>query len=92
MTGRLLATLRGHKKEVYDMAVNYENTLLATGDSDRTIRIWNLKSTQNLAELTGHTGVITSLQVSVLIIACVLLSIYVIYLFIYLLYLFYLCL
>nr|XP_042900539.1 bromodomain and WD repeat-containing protein 3 [Parasteatoda tepidariorum] len=60
--GRLLATLRGHSAEITDMAVNYENTLLAAGSCDKTIRVWCLRTTAPVAVLNAHTGMVTSLQ------------------------------
>ena len=33
--GRLLATLRGHQAEISDIAVNYENNLIAAGSCDK---------------------------------------------------------
>ena len=33
--GRLLATLRGHQAEISDIAVNYENSLIAAGSCDK---------------------------------------------------------
>ena len=62
-TGRLLATLRGHAAEITDIAVNYENTLLAAGSCDKTVRVWCLKTTAPVAILQAHTGMITGLQV-----------------------------
>jgi len=56
--------MRGHGAEITDMAINYENTLLASGSCDRTIRVWCLKTKSPTAILQGHTGMITSLQVS----------------------------
>lgn len=64
--GRLLATLRGHSAEITDMAVNYENTLIAAGSCDKIIRVWCLRSKAPVAILQGHTGMITSLQVILL--------------------------
>lgn len=61
--GRLLATLRGHAAEISDMAVNYENTLLAAGSCDKMIRVWCLQTCAPLAVLEGHSASITSLQV-----------------------------
>ncbi|XP_053397072.1 bromodomain and WD repeat-containing protein 3-like isoform X3 [Mercenaria mercenaria] len=61
---RLKATLRGHAGEITDMAINYENTLLASGSCDKTVRVWCLKSCAPAAVLQGHTGMITSLQFS----------------------------
>ena len=33
--GRLLATLRGHQAEISDIAVSYENNLVAAGSCDK---------------------------------------------------------
>ena len=63
-TGRLLATLRGHAAEITDMAINYENTMLATGSCDKQIRVWCLRTASPIAVLHAHTGMITSLQVT----------------------------
>ena len=65
MTGRLLATLRGHDGEIVDIAVDYENTLLASGSCDKHVRIWCLNTTVCLAVLQSHTATVTSLQVCV---------------------------
>jgi WD40 repeat protein len=62
-SGRLMATLRGHAAEVSDMAVNFENTLLATGSNDKMVRIWNLQTKAPVTVLHGHTGNINTLQV-----------------------------
>lgn len=59
-----MATLRGHNSEITDIAVNHENTLLASGSCDKTIRVWCLKTKAPIAVLQSHTGTITSLQVS----------------------------
>ncbi|XP_061602982.1 LOW QUALITY PROTEIN: PH-interacting protein-like [Cololabis saira] len=62
--GRLLATLRGHAAEISDMAVSYENTMIAAGSCDKTIRVWCLQTCAPLAVLEGHAASITSLQFS----------------------------
>lgn len=61
--GRLLATLRGHAAEISDMAVNYENTLLASAGCDKMIRVWCLRTCAPITVLQGHTASITSIQV-----------------------------
>lgn len=38
--GRLLATFRGPSAEIMDIAVNFDNTLLAAGSLDRVLRVW----------------------------------------------------
>ncbi|KAF2985326.1 hypothetical protein EK904_001736, partial [Melospiza melodia maxima] len=62
--GRLFTTLRGHSAEISDMAVNYENTMIAAGSCDKMIRVWCLRTCAPVAVLHGHTGSITSLQFS----------------------------
>ncbi|KAK1882757.1 Bromodomain and WD repeat-containing protein 3, partial [Dissostichus eleginoides] len=47
--GRLLSTLRGHSAEICDMAVNHENTFIASASCDKTIRV-------------AHAASITSIQ------------------------------
>lgn len=63
--GRLHSTLRGHHAEISDLAVNFENTLIAAGSCDKTIRVWCLRTCAPMAVLQGHSGSITSLQVIV---------------------------
>ncbi|XP_025097468.1 PH-interacting protein-like isoform X2 [Pomacea canaliculata] len=63
-SGRLLATLRGHSSEITDLAVNYENTLLASSSCDKMVRVWCLRTKAPLAVLQGHTGAINTLQFS----------------------------
>lgn len=70
--GRLLSTLRGHSAEISDMAVNYENTMIAAGSCDKIIRVWCLRTCAPVAVLQGHTGSITSLQVDVHVRVCAL--------------------
>ena len=58
-----MATLRGHAAEITDMTVNQENTLLATGSMDKSVRVWSLRTKATVAVLHGHTGYITTIQV-----------------------------
>ncbi|CAF0748059.1 unnamed protein product [Brachionus calyciflorus] len=62
--GRLLATFRGHEKEISDIDINFENTLLASGSCDKTLRIWNLKTTECTFVLQSHTSMVTSIEFS----------------------------
>ncbi|GAA6104895.1 bromodomain and WD repeat-containing protein 3, partial, partial [Tachysurus ichikawai] len=62
--GRLLATLRGHAAEISDMAVNYENTLIASASCDKVIRVWCLRTCAPITVLQAHTASITSVQFS----------------------------
>lgn len=60
---RLLATLRGHEKEISDIDINFENTLVASGSCDKSIRIWNLRTTESMTVLQGHNAMVTSVEV-----------------------------
>ncbi|KPP58353.1 hypothetical protein Z043_123830, partial [Scleropages formosus] len=62
--GRLLATLRGHAAEISDMAVSYDNMLLASASCDRVIRVWCLRTCAPITVLQGHSTSITSIQFS----------------------------
>ncbi|KAI4892671.1 hypothetical protein NFI96_022685, partial [Prochilodus magdalenae] len=62
--GRLLSTLRGHAAEISDLAVNYENTLIASASCDKVIRVWCLRTCAPITVLQGHTASITSIQFS----------------------------
>lgn len=64
--GSLHSTLRGHCAEISDLAVNFENTLIAAGSCDKSIRVWCLRTCAPVAVLQGHSGSITSLQVRAL--------------------------
>ena len=68
--GSLHSTLRGHSAEITDLAVSYENTLIAAGSCDKTIRVWCLRTCAPVAVLQGHSGSITSLQVNSLSCRC----------------------
>jgi len=60
-----MATFRGHEKEISDIEINFENTLLASGSCDKSIRIWNLQTTANIEILQGHTAMVTSIEVKI---------------------------
>lgn len=60
--GRLLATFRGASAEITDIAVNLENTLMAAGSLDRFLRVWDMQTAGPIAVLSGHTGMITSVN------------------------------
>ncbi len=62
-TGQLLATFRGHSAEVTDLALSFDNTMIASGSLDKTVRVWCAQSSAPLCVLTGHQGHITSVQV-----------------------------
>lgn len=60
--GRLLFTYRGASSEITDIAISLDNSLLAAGSLDHILRVWDLQSASPIAVLTGHTGMITSVN------------------------------
>lgn len=62
LDGRLLATFRGASSEITDIAINTDNTLIAAGSLDRILRVWDVRTTAPIALLSGHTGMITSVN------------------------------
>ncbi|CAF0813240.1 unnamed protein product [Adineta ricciae] len=63
-TGRLMATFRGHSKEICDIDVNFENTLVASASLDKKVRIWNLNTTKMECVLHGHQSGINATKFS----------------------------
>ncbi|KZC10837.1 PH-interacting protein, partial [Dufourea novaeangliae] len=60
--GRLLATFRGASAEIMDIAVNFDNSLLAAASLDRILRVWCFQTMSPVAVLSGHSGMITSVN------------------------------
>ena len=60
--GRLITTFRGASAEITDIAVSLDNSMLAAGSLDRILRVWDLQSGSPIAVLSGHTGMITSVN------------------------------
>ncbi|XP_076220915.1 bromodomain and WD repeat-containing protein isoform X2 [Nomia melanderi] len=60
--GRLLATFRGASAEIMDIAVNFDNSLLAAASLDRILRVWCFQTMSPIAVLSGHSGMITSVN------------------------------
>ncbi|KAJ2906305.1 hypothetical protein GGI21_004062, partial [Coemansia aciculifera] len=67
-TGFLINTFKGHQEVITDLALNVENTLLASASADGTARIWNLKTGEPRAVLvanpSGRRKSITSVKFS----------------------------
>jgi len=60
LTGEEVTSLRVPGAKIY--ALSYiSNQLLATGGSDNTIRLWDLKDNTNRYQLSGHTGSVVAL-------------------------------
>lgn len=61
---RELATLTGHSGYVCSTAFSPNGWLLASGSSDRTIKLWEMPVGRQLATLTGHSSEVYSVAVS----------------------------
>lgn len=58
------AQLIGHRDLVQTVAFDPHGTLLATGSTDRTIRLWNARTGAPVATLTGHQGSVDGIAFS----------------------------
>ncbi|KAJ2887513.1 hypothetical protein FB639_001261 [Coemansia asiatica] len=67
-TGYLIKTFKGHQGMVSDIALNVENTLLASASTDGSVRIWNLKTgeprTVLIANPQGRVKSVTGVRFS----------------------------
>lgn len=61
--GRLLATFRGASSEIMDIAVNFDNTLLAAGSIDRVLRVWCFQTMSPVSTLKTKIEIIIFLCV-----------------------------
>ncbi|MCY3742867.1 MAG: T9SS type A sorting domain-containing protein [Candidatus Poribacteria bacterium] len=62
-TGSLLRTLTGHTEQVDDsIAFSPDGTTLASGSYDRTIRVWDVNTGKELAQLSGYIPLVPSIH------------------------------
>jgi WD40 repeat protein len=54
--------LRGHTGVVQSLHFRYDSNYLASGSSDSTVRLWDVKKVATLATLTGHVGSVRCVQ------------------------------
>ncbi len=60
-----IASLEGHTDRVSSVAFSpVDATLLATGSSDRTVKLWDVETQQEIVTLEGHTGRVSSVAFS----------------------------
>lgn len=50
----LMVELNGHEDDVFSVAFNDEGNFLASGSGDKTVRIWDVQATSELARFDGH--------------------------------------
>lgn len=56
--------LDGSKNSIYSLAINQCGTLVASGSTEKVIRLWDPRSRQKLLKLRGHTDNVRSLLFS----------------------------
>ncbi len=64
-TGKEYRNFKGHKEFVQSLSFSPDESRLATGSYDKTIRVWSLKTGEEIAQftspdLTGHEGIALS--------------------------------
>lgn len=57
-------SLEGHTGAIFGVAVSKDGTMIATASSDKTIRIWDSTTKENIITLEGHTASIHSVAFS----------------------------
>ncbi|BAZ68014.1 WD-40 repeat protein [Fischerella sp. NIES-4106] len=62
--GRLLRTLIGHNDSVNAVAVTSDGKQIISGSSDNTLKVWNLKTGEEIFTLEGHTQAVTAVVVT----------------------------
>jgi WD40 repeat protein len=63
-TWEVVATLSGHKADIWSLAFSPDNRFLASGHKDGAIALWDLAARRPLAFLRGHTQAIYSVAFS----------------------------
>ncbi len=61
---RCIQTLTGHTDLIYSIAVSPDRKILASASADKTIKVWQLNTGQELHTLWGHTDAVLSIAIS----------------------------
>lgn len=60
----LVATLRGHERDVDSVAFSPDGERIVSGGRDRTVKIWDARSGEQIFSLDGHQGFVRSVEFS----------------------------
>ena len=61
-TMRCIRTLRGHQEPMLDMVFDSTGTFVATGSSDRTARVWDMRGGFATHNFRGHSGIVNMVR------------------------------
>jgi serine/threonine protein kinase len=57
-------TLKGHSSDVNSVSFSPDGEMLVTGSDDRTIKLWNLRTKQEIRTFKGHSSWIYAIAIS----------------------------
>lgn len=60
----LIHDLRGHQAWVWDLALSPDGTTLASGSADRSVRVWDVETGEQLQVLNAHNATVGALAFS----------------------------
>jgi len=58
--GRSVRTLTGHSGDVLSVCFSPDGTMVCSGSSDKTLKLWSLSSSSLLETFTGHSDSVCS--------------------------------
>jgi WD40 repeat protein len=64
ITRSQVALLSGHTKRVNSLTFSSDGTLLGSGSSDKTLKLWDVQTGGVVKTFHGHTGIILSVSIS----------------------------
>jgi WD40 repeat protein len=59
-----LDEISGHENAIRSITFSPDGRTIATGSTDKSVRLWSAVSFQELVKLEGHVGVVTSVAFS----------------------------
>ncbi len=62
--GSLVRTLVGHSSSVYAVALSADGKYVISGSHDKTLKVWNWQTGEQLLTLEGHSSLVTALTIT----------------------------
>ena len=62
MSGKFIATLRGHVSSVFQLAWSADGRLLVSASRDSTVKVWNVSKRKMVSELPGHSDAVYAID------------------------------